>query len=61
MIHYALSNSEITRMNISEKFLEATFKDGAHAKLIIDDVLKKFEKDNELYFINNGWDSILSK
>ena len=46
------SNSEITRVNISEKFLEVTFKDGAHAKLIIDDILKEFEKDNELYFIN---------
>ena len=52
------SNSEITRVNISEKFLEVTFKDGAHAKLIIDDILKEFEKDNELYFINKiSWDS----
>ena len=52
------SNSEITKVNISEKFLEVTFKDGAHAKLIIENILKEFEKDNELYFINKiSWDS----
>ena len=52
------SNSEITKVNMSEKFLEVTFKDGAHAKLIIKNILKEFEKDNELYFINKiSWDS----
>ena len=34
------SNSEITKVNMSEKFLEVTFKDGAHAKLIIENILK---------------------
>ena len=52
------NNSEITKVNISKEFLEVTFKDGAHAKLIIENILKEFEKDNELYFINkSSWDS----
>jgi len=52
------NNTEITKLKISEEFLEVTFKDGAHAKLIIENILKEFEKDNELYFINKiSWDS----
>ena len=52
------NNTEITKLKMSEKFLEVTFKDGAHAKLIIENILKEFEKDNELYFINKiSWDS----
>ncbi len=46
------NNSEISKVNISDKFLEVSFKDGAQAKLVIENVLKEFEKDNELYFIN---------
>ena len=46
------NSSEISKVNISDKFLEVSFKDGAYAKLVIENVLKEFEKDNELYFIN---------
>ena len=52
------SSSEISKVNISDKFLEVSFKDGAHAKLVIENILKEFEKDNELYFINKiSWKS----
>ncbi|MDC3069915.1 TauD/TfdA family dioxygenase [bacterium] len=52
------NNSEISKVNISDKFLEVSFKDGAYAKLIIENILKEFEKDNELYFINKiSWKS----
>ena len=52
------SNSEISKVNISDKFLEVSFKDGAYAKLVIENILKEFEKDNELYFINKiSWKS----
>lgn len=46
------SSSEISKVNISDKFLEVSFKDGAYAKLVIENILKEFEIDNELYFIN---------
>ena len=46
------NSSEISKVNISDKFLEVSFKDGAHAKLIIENIIKEFEKDNELYFTN---------
>ena len=52
------NSSEISKVNISDKFLEVSFKDGAYAKLIIENILKEFEKDNELYFINKiSWKS----
>ena len=52
------NNSEISKVIISDKFLEVSFKDGAYAKLIIKNILKEFEKDNELYFINKiSWKS----
>ena len=52
------NSSEISKVNISDKFLEVSFKDGAYAKLVIDNILKEFEKDNELYFINKiSWKS----
>ncbi|MDA9693957.1 TauD/TfdA family dioxygenase [Candidatus Pelagibacter sp.] len=52
------NNSEISKVNISDKFLEVSFKDGAYAKLVIENILKEFEKDNELYFINKiSWKS----
>ena len=52
------NSSEISKVNISDKFLEVSFKDGACAKLVIENVLKEFEKDNELYFINKiSWKS----
>ena len=52
------NSSEISKVNISDKFLEVSFKDGAYAKLIIKNILKEFEKDNELYFINKiSWKS----
>ena len=52
------NSSEISKVNISDKFLEVSFKDGAYAKLIIANILKEFEKDNELYFINKiSWKS----
>ncbi len=52
------NSSEISKVNISDKFLEVSFKDGAHAKLVIKNILKEFEKDNELYFINKiSWKS----
>ncbi len=52
------SSSEISKVNISDKFLEVSFKDGAYAKLVIENILKEFEKDNELYFINKiSWKS----
>ena len=52
------SSSEISKVNISDKFLEVSFKDGAYAKLVIKNILKEFEKDNELYFINKiSWKS----
>ena len=51
-------NSEISKVSISDKFLEVSFKDGAYAKLVIENILKEFEKDNELYFINKiSWKS----
>ena len=51
-------SSEISKVNISDKFLEVSFKDGAYAKLVIENILKEFEKDNELYFINKiSWKS----
>ena len=43
------NSSEISKVNISDKFLEVSFKDGAYAKLVIENILKEFEKDNELY------------
>ena len=46
------NSSEISKVNISDKFLEVSFKDGAYAKLVIKNILKEFERDNELYFIN---------
>ena len=46
------NSSEISKLNISNKFLEVSFKDGAYAKLLIENILKEFDKDNELYFIN---------
>ncbi len=52
------NSSEISNVNISDKFLEVSFKDGAYAKLVIENILKEFEKDNELYFINKiSWKS----
>ena len=52
------NSSEISKVNISDKFLEVNFKDGAYAKLVIENILKEFEKDNELYFINKiSWKS----
>tara|TARA_B100000925_G_scaffold189505_1_gene143255 strand:+ start:29 stop:1129 length:1101 start_codon:yes stop_codon:yes gene_type:complete len=52
------NSSEISKVNISDKFLEVSFKDGAYAKLVIENILKEFEKDNELYFINKiSWRS----
>ena len=52
------NSSEISKVNISDKFLEVSFKDGAYAKLVIENILKEFEKDNELYFINKiAWKS----
>ncbi len=52
------NSSEILKVNISDKFLEVSFKDGAYAKLVIENILKEFEKDNELYFINKiSWKS----
>ena len=52
------NSSEISKVNISDEFLEVSFKDGAYAKLVIENILKEFEKDNELYFINKiSWKS----
>ncbi len=52
------NSSEISKVIISDKFLEVSFKDGAYAKLVIKNILKEFEKDNELYFINKiSWKS----
>ena len=52
------NSSEISKVNISDKFLEVSFKDGAYAKLVIENILKEFEKDNELYFIDKiSWKS----
>ena len=52
------NSSEISKVNISDKFLEVSFKDGAYVKLVIENILKEFEKDNELYFINKiSWKS----
>ena len=52
------NSSEISKVNISDKFLEVSFKDGAYAKLVIENILKEFEIDNELYFINKiSWKS----
>ena len=52
------NSSDISKVNISDKFLEVSFKDGAYAKLVIENILKEFEKDNELYFINKiSWKS----
>ena len=52
------NSSEISKVSISDKFLEVSFKDGAYAKLVIENILKEFEKDNELYFINKiSWRS----
>ena len=52
------NSSEISKVNISDKFLEVSFKDGAYAQLVIENILKEFEKDNELYFINKiSWKS----
>ena len=52
------NSSEISKVNISDKFLEVSFKDGAYAKLVIENILKEFEKDNDLYFINKiSWRS----
>ena len=52
------SSSEISKVNISDKFLEVSFKDGEYAKLVIENIIKEFEKDNELYFINKiSWKS----
>ena len=52
------NSSEISKVNISDKFLEVSFKDGSCAKLVIENILKEFEKDNELYFINKiSWKS----
>ena len=52
------NSSEISKVNISDKFLEVSFKDGAYAKLVIENIIKEFEKDNELYFINKiSWKS----
>ncbi len=52
------NSSEISKVNISDKFLEVSFKDGSYAKLVIENILKEFEKDNELYFINKiSWES----
>ena len=41
------NSSEISKLNISNKFLEVSFKDGAYAKLLIENILKEFDKDNE--------------
>ena len=52
------NSSEISKVKISDKFLEVSFKDGAYAKLVIENILKEFEKENELYFINKiSWKS----
>ena len=52
------NSTEISKVSISDKFLEVSFKDGAYAKLVIENILKEFEKDNELYFINKiSWKS----
>ena len=52
------NSSEISKVNISDKFLEVSFRDGAYAKLVIKNILKEFERDNELYFINKiSWKS----
>ena len=52
------NSSEISKVNISDKFLEVSFKDGAYAKLVIENILKEFDKDNELYFVNKiSWKS----
>ena len=52
------NSSEISKVSISDKILKVSFKDGAYAKLVIENILKEFEKDNELYFIDKiSWKS----
>ena len=53
-------NIEIDTLNLSNNFLEVTFKDGAYTKLAIESILKEFSNINEIEFINKiEWDSSL--
>jgi|TARA_Y100000389_G_scaffold16815_1_gene14808 gamma-butyrobetaine dioxygenase len=53
-------NIEIDNLNLSEDFLEVTFKDGTYTKLSIDNIFKELSNNNEIKFIDKiEWDSSL--
>ena len=44
-------NIEIKDLNLSDKFLEVSFKDGVKTKLTIQSILKEFSNINDIKFI----------
>ena len=53
-------NIEIDNLNLTEDFLEVTFKDGTYTKLSIDNIFKELSNINEIKFIDKiEWDSSL--
>ena len=53
-------NIMINSLNLSDKFLEVTFNDSTYAKLLILDIMREFENENEIEKIEKiEWDSSL--
>ena len=53
-------NVEFDKLNLTNDFLEITFKDGAYTKLAIRNILHEFSNTNEIKQINKiKWDSSL--
>ena len=55
-------NIQINSLKLSSKYLEITFNDGVHTKLVIQNILKEFSDINDLKYIKKvKWDSSLKK
>ena len=53
-------NIMINSLNLSDKFLEVTFNDSTYAKLLIQDIVREFDNENEVEKIDKiKWDSSL--
>ena len=55
-------NIQINSLKLSSKYLEITFNDGVHTKLVIQNILKEFSDINDVKYIKKvKWDSSLKK
>ena len=54
------NNIEIASLNLSNEYLEISFNDGVHTKLVIENILREFSNINDVKNINKvKWDSSL--